>query len=310
MNSGSQEICLSYKGVKKAFGKIHALKGVNLEIRRGEIFGFIGPDGAGKTTLIRIAMGIVNPDEGECLLLGNSDRRGARIHAGYVPQLFSLYTDISVNENIALFGSLYGAAKETALKRAEGVLQRTGLWPFRERFVGKLSGGMKQKLALAAGLLHTPQILFLDEPTTGVDPVARREFWAMLYELNLNGLTIVVSTPYMDEAELCTRKMFINNGLILDVGTTEELLGRYDNSILKLDLDERDAKKWLLTCANVVDANIFGSTYHIVVDNIAAAKASIGEEAKKRGKEIAEPTEIRPGLEDLFVSFAGDEVHS
>lgn len=302
------EVCLSYKGVCKSFGRIRALDGVDLEIRRGEIFGFIGPDGAGKTTLIRIAMGIANPDEGDCLLLGSNDRRKTRIHAGYVSQIFSLYTDMSVQENIDLFGSLYGTPKETAAKRAESVLKRTGLWPFRDRFVGRLSGGMKQKLALATGLLHTPEILFLDEPTTGVDPVARREFWAMLYELNhRDGLTIIVSTPYMDEAELCTRKMFINHGRILDVGSTSELIGRYPDKLLQLDFGDRRAKEWLLRCAHVLDANLFGSLYHVVVDDAEAASAAIKSAAADRNIALPELMEIKPGLEDLFVSFAGEE---
>lgn len=308
MKDAEQEICLSYKGVGKKFKNISALDDIYLEVHRGEIFGFIGPDGAGKTTLIRMAMGITNPDRGECSLLGSTDRRKARKNAGYVPQLFSLYTDMTVNENIALFGSLYGTSREIVLKRAEAVLKRTGLWPFRERMVGKLSGGMKQKLALASGLMHTPEILFLDEPTTGVDPVARREFWAMLYELNREGLTIIVSTPYMDEAELCTRKMFIDNGKILDVGTSEELLSRFDNKILKLELDERRAKEWLLKCANVRDANLFGSSYHIVVDDVASATREIRKELAMRYQEHPELYEITPNLEDLFVAFSGGTV--
>ena len=308
MKDAEQEICLSYKGVGKKFKNISALDDIYLEVHRGEIFGFIGPDGAGKTTLIRMAMGITNPDRGECTLLGSTDRRKARKNAGYVPQLFSLYTDMTVNENIALFGSLYGTSREIVLKRAEAILKRTGLWPFRERMVGKLSGGMKQKLALASGLMHTPEILFLDEPTTGVDPVARREFWAMLYELNREGLTIIVSTPYMDEAELCTRKMFIDNGKILDVGTSEELLSRFDNKILKLELDERRAKEWLLKCANVRDANLFGSSYHIVVDDVASATREIRKELAMRYQEHPELYEITPNLEDLFVAFSGGTV--
>jgi ABC-2 type transport system ATP-binding protein len=308
MKDAEQEICLSYKGVGKKFKNISALDDVYLEVCRGEIFGFIGPDGAGKTTLIRMAMGITNPDRGKCTLLGSTDRRKARKNAGYVPQLFSLYTDMTVNENIALFGSLYGTSREIVLKRAEAILKRTGLWPFRERMVGKLSGGMKQKLALASGLMHTPEILFLDEPTTGVDPVARREFWAMLYELNREGLTIIVSTPYMDEAELCTRKMFIDNGKILDVGTSEELLSRFDNKILKLELDERRAKEWLLKCANVRDANLFGSSYHIVVDDVASATREIRKELAMRYQEHPELYEITPNLEDLFVAFSGGTV--
>jgi ABC-2 type transport system ATP-binding protein len=164
---------------------------------------------------------------------------------------------------------------------------------------------MKQKLALASGLMHTPEILLLDEPTTGVDPVARREFWAMLYELNRGGLTIIVSTPYMDEAELCTRKMFINNGKILDMGTSEELLSRFENKILKLELDERRAKEWLLKCGHVHDANLFGSSYHIVVDDVMAAAGEIKEELVLRYREAPEFYEIKPSLEDLFVAFSG-----
>ena len=308
MKGKEREVSLSYKEVEKKFKNITALDGINLEVYSGEIFGFIGPDGAGKTTLIRMAMGITNPDQGECTLLGNKERRKTRTKAGYVPQLFSLYTDMTVNENIALFGSLYGTSRDIVLKKAENILKRTGLWPFRDRLVGKLSGGMKQKLALASGLMHTPEMLFLDEPTTGVDPVARREFWAMLYELNREGLTIIVSTPYMDEAELCTRKMFINNGKILDVGTSEELLSRYDKKILKLELGERDAKEWLLECSHVYDANLFGISYHIVVDDIQEAEQEIKSKLGLKYSITPDLYEIMPNLEDLFVAFSGDVV--
>lgn len=299
-----EQYILSYSNVSKTFNKIKALKNVSFNVKRGEIFGFIGPDGAGKTTLIRIAMGITAPDEGTCHLLGSENRKEQRIHAGYVPQLFSLYQNMSVSENIALYASLYGADKETAAIRSKNVLLRTGLYPFRDRMVGKLSGGMKQKLALATGLLHTPEILFLDEPTTGVDPVARREFWAMLYELNQTGLTIIVSTPYMEEAELCTRKMFINNGQILDIGSTEELVARYEHKLLKMDLNDREAKSWIMKCNNVVDANLFGNSYHIVTSNIKETKSSIENELKKRNVAVPEIIEIAPCLEDLFVSYA------
>jgi len=306
MIEGPQDVCLSYRNASKTFGAVKALDDVTLDIHRYEIFGFIGPDGAGKTTMIRMAMGILNPDPGgACRLLGSLDRRKARFSAGYVPQIFSLYSDMSVSENIALFGSLYGTPKHEAMLRAETMLKNTGLWPFRDRLAGKLSGGMKQKLALAIGLLHTPDILFLDEPTTGVDPVARREFWAMLYDLNRNGLSIVVSTPYMDEAELCTRKMFINRGKILDVGTSDELLGRYRNKVLRLDLGERRAKDWLMDCGHVLDANLFGSVYHIVVDDVDMARRSIEDKFRAKGIAMPELIEISPSLEDLFVSYAG-----
>lgn len=296
---------LSYHKVTKSFGAARALDGVELEIKRGEIFGFIGPDGAGKTTMMRMAMGIINPDEGECLLLGSADRRAARERAGYVPQLFSLYTNMSVMENIRLFGSLYGKPEKAVAERAEFILSRVGLWGFRDRFAGNLSGGMKQKLALAIGLLNTPEILLLDEPTTGVDPVARREFWALLYQFNHEGLTIAVSTPYMDEAELCTRKLFLNGGRILDIGTTGELLSRYPYKIMSLATGSREAGAWLSGRAHIVDANMFGSKYHIVTDDADGARDSAAAAFREHGAEPPEMREIEPGLEDLFVAFAG-----
>jgi len=308
MRQLSGEVCLSYENVSKSFGRVQALSNINLEIHKGEIFGFIGPDGAGKTTLIRTAMGIVNPDEGVCKMLGNENRQEARQHVGYIPQRFGLYPDLSVLENAELFGSLYGASSAQTLKVAEEVFMRTGLWPFRDRLAAKLSGGMKQKLALATGLLHTPEILFLDEPTTGVDPVARREFWAMLYELNnSDGLTIVVSTPYMDEAELCTRKLFLSQGRILDCGSTEELVSHYSNRVFKLEYNDRTAKPKLMACEGVTDANMFGSTYHVAVSDAELAQKSVQQLFKAAGKEYPGMEEIPPALEDLFVAFAGEE---
>ena len=307
MTAAAEGPILSYHGVTKRFGAARALDGVDLEIKRGEIFGFIGPDGAGKTTMMRIAMGIINPDGGECSLLGSADRRKARVMAGYVPQLFSLYMNMSVMENINLFGSLYGKPAKEVEARAEYILSRVGLWGFRDRFAGNLSGGMKQKLALAIGLLNTPEILLLDEPTTGVDPVARREFWALLYQFNHEGLTIVVSTPYMDEAELCTRKLFLSDGRILDVGATGELLSRYPYRLLSLDSGSREVRDWLAGRPHIVDANMFGSKYHIVTDDAEGARRVIGEAFKEHGAPLPDMRAIEPGLEDLFVAFAGKE---
>ena len=301
------ESVLSYKNASKSYGAAQALRNVELDIRRGEIFGFIGPDGAGKTTMMRMALGIVNPDGGECLLLGQLNRRRARARAGYVPQLFSLYQNMSVMENINLFGSLYGKAAAEVTERAEFILSRVGLWGFRDRFAGRLSGGMKQKLALAIGLLNTPEILLLDEPTTGVDPVARREFWALLYQFNHEGLTIVVSTPYMDEAELCTRKLFLNRGKILDVGTTAELISRYEYRLLSLETAAKGVGAWLRGRPHIVDENMFGSKYHIVTDDPQGARESIAAAFAEHGAALPPMRDICAGLEDLFVSFAGRE---
>ncbi len=307
MKQHSDELCLSCKNVSKNFGSFKALSDVTLDIYKGEIFGFIGPDGSGKTTLIRMAMGILNPDSGECSLLGSEDRKLARRHAGYIPQRFGLYPDLTVIENALLFGSLYGTSQEETMAKAEEILIRTGLWPFKDRYAAKLSGGMKQKLALATGLLHTPEVLFLDEPTTGVDPVARREFWAMLYELNASdNLTIIVSTPYMDEAELCTRKAFFSNGQLLATGTTEELLKKYPYKVFNLEYNQIRTKPRLLACEGVVDANMFGSSYHIAVSDTETALASIEKLFAERQREYPGMTEIEPALEDLFVSLSGE----
>ncbi|MDO4988199.1 MAG: ABC transporter ATP-binding protein [Synergistes sp.] len=298
---------LSYSNVSYSYGKRRALTSVNLEIQRNEIFGFMGPDGAGKSTMMRIAMGILEPKEGECLLFGQRDRQKARENAGYVAQKFSLYQDMSVIENVHLFGCLYGKTEAEVDERAEYILSRVGLWGFRDRFAGRLSGGMKQKLALAIGLLNTPDILFLDEPTTGVDPVARREFWAMLYQFNSEGLTIVVSTPYMDEAELCTRKMFLSEGRILDVGTSGELISRYPYKLLSLNTGEHEVGEWLGGKPHIVGVNMVGATFHIVTDDENEAAEVMRSAFSEHGRELPEMHKITPSLEDLFTEFAGRE---
>ena len=302
---------LRYSSVSKDFKtsktlkNIKALSSVSLDVHQGEIVGLVGADGAGKTTLIRLAMGIIEPSEGAVELLGSADRRSAREKAGYVPQRFSLYQDMTVIENIHFFGSLYGAAFHDIEAKAKEILTRTDLWQFKDRLAGALSGGMKQKLALAAGLMHTPQILFLDEPTTGVDPVARREFWSMIYELNRAGITIVVSTPYMDEAELCTRIAFVHKGVILDTGSSSELLARYRHRVFEADTPLREAKGLLTACPSVTEANLFGTSYHV-----ETGSDKDGEAMKKLVSDCLSPLgdiavrEITPSLEDLFVSFA------
>ena len=294
---------LIYQSVEKSYNGVRALDSVSLEIQQGEIFGLIGPDGAGKTSLIRMAMGIIAPDKGEVVLLGGKPSQ-TRNHAGYVAQSFSLYTQMTVMENIRLFGALYGGQAEVLLSRSEDILRRTRLWKFRDRYAGALSGGMKQKLALASGLVHTPAILFLDEPTTGVDPVARREFWAILYELNREGLTIVVSTPYMDEADLCTRMLFLYRGQGLDQGTTKELLSRYPHQILEVNVADRKIRSAFREIPAVLDANLFGTRYHLEVPNAREAIPQIRGLLCSKGYDDVEIRPLAPSLEDLFVSFA------
>ena len=293
------------QGLVKAFGPIVAVNGVDMAIKRGEIFGLVGPDGAGKTTLIRMILGIVEPTGGTVEVLGNSKVEAVKKSIGYIPQKFSLYRDLSVMENIRMIGSLYGSESATIESRAREILSFTNLLPFADRLAENLSGGMKQKLALAAGLMHKPQLFFLDEPTTGVDPVSRREFWQMLYRLNKEGMTVFVSTPYMDEAELCTRVAFMHEGRIVSCASPEELRSHYPYKILELSASGRDIKRKLAHCG-LVDINAFGEKYHLVVKNAEEARESVEETMQKEGVSFFSLNEVPPTLEDVFVALAGE----
>lgn len=212
-------------GISKRYGKVQALHGVSLSVGEGELFGLIGPDGAGKTTLFRLLTTLLLPDEGSATVCGLDlvkDYRLIRQQVGYMPGRFSLYPDLSVEENLQFFASIFGTTIEENYNLVAPIYSQ--IEPFRKRKAGKLSGGMKQKLALSCALIHKPRVLFLDEPTTGVDVVSRVEFWDMLQNLRRQGITILVSTPYMDEAQRCTRVALISGGTILGVDTPEEVV--------------------------------------------------------------------------------------
>jgi len=294
---------IKLKNVNKAFGATKALQDFSLHIEKGEILGLVGPDGAGKTTLIRLMLGLFRQYSGSIEILGTENIESMKAKLSYIPQKFSLYQDLTVLENIDLIGSLYGIAPKASQLRAEEILRFTNLWPFRDRLAGKLSGGMKQKLALASGLLHDPAIFFLDEPTTGVDPVARREFWQLLYDLNKKGMTIVVATPYMDEAELCHRVALINEGCLVRCETPAELIHSYPHKVLELSTPQKSLQKELKDCY-ALGLQSFGNKYHIVTDDSERTQSDI----KKRLAEIALPLqslqEITPSLEDVFVLFS------
>ena len=238
---------ITMQQVTKRFKDVIAVNNVSLEINRGEIFGLVGPDGAGKTTMIRMLTGVMEATSGSINVLGAADPEQMKSRFGYVPQKFSLYCDLTVMENIRVIGSLYGEPKESIAALASEILGFTKLLPFKDRLADNLSGGMKQKLALAAGLMHKPEIYFLDEPTTGVDPVSRREFWQMLYKLNKEGTTIFVSTPYMDEAEFCTRVAFMHNGIITTCDSPQALRKKYPYKIIELLRHQKTLRRyWLL----------------------------------------------------------------
>ncbi|NLP42004.1 MAG: ABC transporter ATP-binding protein [Veillonellaceae bacterium] len=298
---------ISLDNVSKRFGRITAVDSLSLGVKTGEIFGLVGPDGAGKTTIIRMIIGILTPDSGAVSVLGEHVLEKIKGNIGYVPQKFSLYGELTVMENISLLGALYGADKADIDKIAEEILTLTKLKPFKDRLADNLSGGMKQKLALAAGLVHKPKILFLDEPTTGVDPVSRREFWQMLYGLNKEGMTIVVSTPYMDEAELCSRIAFMHDGRVIACDTPKALCAAYPHKLIELKTSVKRLKPILKDCA-IMDISSFGDSYHLVVSDANKALREIKAALGQAGITDATLKPISPSLEDVFVALAGEEV--
>lgn len=291
---------ITIDGVTKRFKQVVAVNNVSLEIKPGEIFGLVGPDGAGKTTMIRMLTGIMEATSGSINVLGSADLEQVKSRLGYVPQKFSLCGDLTVMENIWVMGSLYGESNERIDTLASEILGFTKLLPFKDRLADNLSGGMKQKLALAAGLMHKPEIYFLDEPTTGVDPVSRREFWQMLYKLNKEGTTIFVSTPYMDEAEFCTRVAFMHNGVITTCDSPQALRKKYPYKIIELATPAKDIKK-VLASLPILDINAFGTKYHLVVEDFETAVAGVKEVLGKTDIPIISLKQIEPNLEDVFV---------
>lgn len=286
----------------KAFGEMTAVNKVSLEVQAGEIFGLVGPDGAGKSTIIRLFTGILTPTAGEVSVLGAANPETVKGDIGYVPQKFSLYGDLTVMQNIKLMGTLYGKSSAEIAVLAKEILTFTNLLPFADRLADNLSGGMKQKLALAAGLMHRPKIFFLDEPTTGVDPVSRREFWQMLYRLNKDGMTVFISTPYMDEAELCTRVAFMNEGVIKICDSPQGLRSSYPYKILELSTPVKNVRQYL-SGECIMDVNAFGNSYHLVVRDAGAAKAYIADTLAAAGIPVISLHEIIPTLEDVFVAL-------
>ncbi|MGI5922289.1 MAG: ATP-binding cassette domain-containing protein [Syntrophomonadaceae bacterium] len=297
-------------GLSKSFGNLKAVNNVNLHVKKGEIFGLVGPDGAGKTTLMRMVCGLITPNAGKIQIMGQETEKLSRTNKdqlGYMPQRFSLYGDLTVMENIRFFASLYGLDKKTIQVRAGEVLELTSLGSFTHRLADQLSGGMKQKLALTCALITRPALLVLDEPTYGVDPESRKEFWRILYRLNGSGMTVLVSTPYMDEAELCTRVAFINQGKIAVIDTPAGLRDSFGFTVLdvRAAVKEPHIFKGL---TGIRDVSFYGYKYRVVVDDAQTSKTVIKECLRLRHISDVSITQVKPSMEDVFVLLAEKEV--
>ena len=302
MRSMVGDVAIRVEGLVKRYGAVTALDGVGFEVRRGELFGLIGPDGAGKTTLFRLLATLLTPDAGRAEVDGCDivrEARAIRSRVGYMPGRFSLYADLSVEENLAFFAALFGVSVRDNYGLIEPIYRQ--LEPFRTRRAGKLSGGMKQKLALCCALIHRPSVLLLDEPTTGVDPVSRSEFWEMLARLRSEGISILVATPYMDEAQRCDRVALCDRGRLLAVETPDGVVASFDGMLYALSGREMFG----LLAAARAEAGVeacypFGAVHHLRV-----AREFDPERFRRRllaeGFHEVGIRRVEPGIEDVFI---------
>lgn len=292
--------------LEKRFGEVRAVDGLSFDVHGGEIFGLVGPDGAGKTTTLRMLAGVLTLDGGSASVAGydvGRDPEGAKHQLSYMPQRFGLYEDLTVDENIRFYGDLFGVRKAQRERRAAELLAAAGLAEFRERLAGKLSGGMKQKLGLICALIHTPRVVLLDEPTNGVDPVSRRDFWAILYSLVGEGVAILTSTSYLDEAERCHRVGLIHQGRMLFCDTPAELKKRFPGAVLALRSPEAaQAVRELRGAPGVRSSLLVGDGVHVYVDRAAERAPQLRASLGAAGIVVDSLESIEPSIEDLFVS--------
>jgi len=306
------EAAIVAQGLSRRFGEVQALDDVSFEVQPGELFGFIGPDGAGKTTLFRILTTLQRPDAGSARVLGLDvvrDFWAIRTRVGYMPGRFSLYADLSVEENLRFFASVFGTTLEQGAELIAPIYEQIA--PFKDRRAGALSGGMKQKLALCCALVHTPELLLLDEPTTGVDAVSRREFWDLLEKLRAGGLTIVASTPYMDEASRCQRVALIQRGRLLGIDTPDRIAASFGRPLFTVRGVER--YQLLLAArgyANAATVFPFGDVLHYTDRRDGVAPAQIARELRDYFATSGFPDvtveETRPTIEDTFMARMGE----
>lgn len=297
---------ISLENISKSYGETLAVKDINIEVESGELFGLIGPDGAGKTTLFRILTTLLLPDTGEALI-GTwdtvKDYKEIRNSVGYMPGKFSLYQDLTITENLEFFATIFGTTFEENYELIKDIYDQIA--PFKDRRAGKLSGGMKQKLALCCAMIHEPKVLLLDEPTTGVDPVSRKEFWEILKRIQERKITILVSTPYMDEASLCDRIAMIQNGEILEINNPLTIAENFDKSIYKVKAN--NAYRLLLALKNFPDTHSvfpFGEYVHYISENEKFNKSELEAYLKSQGLEQIEIELTQASIEDVFMELS------
>jgi ABC-2 type transport system ATP-binding protein len=292
--------------LSKRFGEVRAVDGLSFAVQAGEIFGLVGPDGAGKTTTMRMLAGVLSADSGSAQVAGVDvvrDPEGAKFQLSYMSQRFGLYEDLTVDENLRFYADLFGVVRKQRDRRSQELLAAAGLGDFRSRLAGNLSGGMKQKLGLVCALIHTPKVLLLDEPTNGVDPVSRRDFWRILYSLLGEGVAILASTSYLDEAERCHRVGLIHQGHMLFCDRPEELKRQFPGEILAVHAAQPGKVRAALTGApGVRSALMVGDRVHLFVDEAARRLPDLRARLEAAGVAYDSIQPVAPTIEDLFVS--------
>jgi ABC-2 type transport system ATP-binding protein len=293
--------------LSRRFGDLIAVRNVSLSVEQGEIFGVLGPNGAGKSTTIRMLCGILNPTGGKGSVLGydiQSESEKIKSRIGYMTQRFSLYEDLTVIENLQFYGGIYGLSGAALKRRVEVVLEQSGLLGRRKQIAGTLSGGWKQRVALASSTIHEPPLLFLDEPTAGVDPVSRRAFWDQIHRIAAAGTTVLLTTHYMDEAERCHRLAFIFGGELLDVGTPDQIVERRALRVVELEVNEAIiAANHLRQCAEVDEVAHYGHLLRVATRNNMAPVPFVERELSALSISVRNPREVRATVEDAFVSM-------
>lgn len=297
--------------LSKSFSGLTVVDHLNLEVSEGEIFGLVGPDGAGKTTTMRLLTSIMEPTSGEAWVAGFhiiQEAEAVKEEIGYMSQRFGLYPDLTVMENIQFYADIFGVPKKTRTEKMDRLLEFSNLTPFKKRQAGNLSGGMKQKLGLVCALIHTPKVLFLDEPTNGVDPVSRRDFWRILYQLLKEKVSIFVSTAYLDEAERCNRIGLMDKGKILALGTPHEIKQLMKGTILEIRVNQpRRVTALLREHFEAGCVGLFGDRIHLVTGRPEKDSEAIGKIINKTGLSCLGIRPIEPSLEDVFISVLTEE---